>query len=121
MGKTRGHGRASKAATCEASNSVTGRSDEDSRSIEDEHEDQPEFGIKLMRIGSCHGEGQEGPRGHGAHELPVPGLQSHDEVRVQKQLDVLKRQVCLRTSDSLYKSVSLDGWHWAKICDESIA
>ena len=134
--KTIGHGRASEAATCEceASTSVTGRSDEDSRSIEDEHEDQPEFGIRLMRwglsndgteakrsdffllqkylgtyeafffdqsiimqanhiwiaiifrIGSCHGEGQEGPRGHGAHELPIPGLQSHDEVRVQKQL-----------------------------------
>ena len=49
--KTRGHGRASEAATCEASNSVTWRSDEDSRSIEDEHEDQPEFGIKLMRWG----------------------------------------------------------------------
>ena len=43
----------------------------------------------IFRIGSCHGEGQEGPRGHGAHELPIPGLQSHDEVRVQKQLVVL--------------------------------
>ena len=42
------------AATCEGgeastTTSVTGRSDEDSRNIEDEHEDQPEFGIKLMR------------------------------------------------------------------------
>ena len=42
-----GHGRASEAANCEASTSVTGRSDEDSRSIEDE--DPPEFGIRLMR------------------------------------------------------------------------